>query len=425
MKQKLYSYIRISIAVIVGILTISAFVGIFYPVKIFNVQLTALLQRTLVDFSLFAVILAAGLLVLTLLFGRIYCSTLCPLGLFQELLMLIFRRKITPQKGYVYKYFLAAVVFGALIGGTVCLVRLVDPYTLFGSAATGSWLGLAFITALVVLVWFKGRFFCTNICPVGTVLGLISKHALNKIYIESDMCVSCGLCASKCPAGCIDFKNKTVDNETCIKCFKCLSGCRRSGVHYGIKPVPEPAFSPSRRRLLTGGLVLAAWAVAVKGGIELSKNVAVKAKKILLPAGAGSAGEFANRCLNCNLCVQNCPMKIIKKADGEHSTVYLDYMDSYCSFNCHKCSEVCPSGAISRLTLTEKRKTQIGVAHVNEEVCVQCGLCVMECPRQIIKKADGGYPQISSDECIGCGACKQVCPVKAITISAAEKQRIL
>lgn len=155
---------------------------------------------------------------LTLLFGRVYCSTLCPLGLFQEFLMLLFRRKVPTEKNRPYKYFLAAVVFGALIGGTVCLVRLIDPYTLFGSAASGAYWGLAALVLLTVLVWFKGRLFCSNICPVGAVLGLVSKYAVNKIYIENDKCVSCGLCAAKCPTGSIDFKNKKVDNETCIKC---------------------------------------------------------------------------------------------------------------------------------------------------------------------------------------------------------------
>ena len=88
-----YRYLRAGAAVIIGILSVSAFAGLFYPLKIFDFQLTALLQRVLVDFSLFAVILAAALLLFTFLFGRIYCSILCPLGLYQEFLMLLFRRR--------------------------------------------------------------------------------------------------------------------------------------------------------------------------------------------------------------------------------------------------------------------------------------------------------------------------------------------
>lgn len=423
--NKKYRYLRGIVAVIVGVLSVLAFMGLFYPVQIFDVQLTALLQRVLVDFSLFTGILLAGLLVVTFLFGRIYCSTLCPLGLYQEFLMLLFHRKVPVQKNKPYKYFLAAITFGALVGGTAYLVRLIDPYTLFGSAVSGAWLGLSLLAVLAVLVWFKGRLFCANICPVGVLLGLISKHAVNRIYIENDKCVSCGLCAAKCPTGSIDFKNKTVDNETCVKCFKCMDGCRRSSIHYGIKAEKAVPFNPARRRLLIGGAVIAVFALAVKGGIELGKTVASKIKKVIVPAGAGSAEEFANRCLNCNLCVQNCPMKILKKANGDYPAVHIDYEDSFCDYNCNKCSQICPSGAIKRLTLAEKQKTQIGLAVINEQTCVKCGLCVMKCPREAITKEDGQIPLIDANKCIGCGACANGCPVKAISIVPVEKQKIL
>lgn len=423
--NRIYRGIRISLAVAVGILTILAFAGLFYPLKIFDAQITALLQRLLVDFSLSAVILLFVLLVMTLLCGRIYCSVLCPLGLFQEFLMLLYRRRTPVQKSRPYKYFLAAAVFGVLAGGTVWLVRLIDPYTLFGSAASGAWLGGTVLFLLAVLVWFKGRLFCTNICPVGAVLGLLSKHALNQIYIENDKCVSCGLCASKCPTGSIDFKNKKVDNETCIKCFNCLENCHRGSLHFGVKPAEPIPFSPARRRYLAGGAVIAVFALAVRGGIELSRTVAAKIKKIILPAGAGNAENFANRCLNCNLCVQNCPMKIIKKADGDYPAVHLDYTDSFCDYDCNICAQVCPSGAIRRLTLAEKQKTQIGLAAVNENVCIKCGLCVMKCPRQAISREEGGFPQVNNSSCIGCGACQNACPVKAITIVPVEKQNSL
>ncbi len=423
--NKTYRYLRLGIATVVGILSILAFAGLFYPIHIFDIQITALIQRIMVDFSLAAAILLAGLLLITFLFGRLYCSTLCPFGLFQELLMFLFRRKVAVQHNQPYKYFLAAIVFGALIGGTVYLLRLIDPYTLFGSAASGAWLGLTAAALITLLVWFKGRYFCSNICPVGAVLGLISKHAVNKIYIEKDKCISCGLCASRCPTGSIDFKNKTVDNETCIKCFKCLVPCRKSGVHYGIEPAETPSFSPSRRKLLASGAVVAVLALAIKGGIDLSKAIAAKIKKVILPAGAGNAEDFANRCLNCNLCVQNCPMKIIKKANEDYPAVHVDYGNSFCDYDCHKCSEVCPSGALKRLSLAEKQKTQIGFAVINDAVCIKCGLCVMKCPRQIITKEDGEYPQINADGCIGCGACQAACPAKAIAIEAIAQQKTL
>lgn len=425
--NKWYRIIRGAAALTVGVLCAAALVGLWYPIKIFDLQFTALAQRVLVDFSLFAAVLLGLVLLITLLCGRIYCSTLCPLGVGQELLMLLLRRKVEVQRNRPYKYFLAALVFGALLGGTACLVRLIDPYTLFGSAVSGAWLGGIFAVLLAVLVWFKGRLFCANICPVGAILGLIAKHAVNKVYIEEDKCLSCGLCAKKCPVGCIDFKNKKVDNEMCLKCFKCLGVCRRGGVHFGRQKVKAPStpFSPQRRKLLVGGAALALLAVSVKSGVKLAQATAAKLKKAILPAGAGSQAAFANRCLNCNLCVQNCPMKVLKKAEGDYKTVHLDYENSFCNYDCHKCSEVCPSGAIRRLSLAEKQKTQIGIAQIDTEVCVKCGLCVMKCPRQAISKEEGAFPIVDDNICIGCGACQNACPVKAIKIMPVEQQKTL
>lgn len=416
---------RLIIALCIGVLSVLAFSGLFYPIKIFDIQLTALLQKLLVDFSWTAAILFLALIAMTLLFGRIYCSTLCPFGLLQEFLLMIFRRRVSVQNNKPYKYFLAAVVFGTLIGGTALIIRLIDPYTLFGSAAGMAWLGLGAVAIIIVLTWFKGRIFCSNICPVGAVLGILSKHAVFKMHIENSKCASCGLCAKNCPTGSIDFKNKTVDNETCIKCFRCLGACHKNGLHYGLAPSPAPAFNPNRRKLLTAGAIVAVFAVAAKSGLELSRKIASGIKNIILPAGAGNASDFADRCLNCNLCVENCPMKILKKANEDYPAVHIDYNGSFCDYNCNKCSQICPSGAIKRLSLEQKQKTQIALASINEDICVKCGLCVHKCPRQIIRKEDGEFPRIDAEQCIGCGACQRVCPVKAITVSAVETQKTL
>lgn len=262
--------------------------------------------------------------------------------------MLFFRRRTGYRQNRPAKYFLAAVFFGMLLGGTVAVIRLIDPYALFGSAASGALPGLAAFGFVAVLTWFFGRIFCANICPVGTLLGLLAVHARKKILINSEQCVSCGLCATGCPTGSIDFRSKTVNNETCIKCFKCLTVCRQNGIDYRSEPVAAVPFSPERRRLLTAAAAAAVLSVAVKGGIRLSRTIADKTKKVILPAGAGNPGEFASRCLNCNLCVAGCPMKIIKKASADYPAVHIDYAESFCDYDCHNCSAVCPSGAIKK-----------------------------------------------------------------------------
>ena len=427
MKNKVLIYGRFLMALVVLILCGAAYWGNFYPLKIFDIQFTAALQSGIISGVSIGLLLLLILVVVTLFFGRVYCSTLCPLGLYQELLTILFKpfykkRKSAPQKHHITAYFLAAVLLGTLFGGTVVCLRMLDPFAVTGNALSGVWFGLGFVAVLTVLTFFKKRFFCTNICPVGAVLGLISRFSLLKIRIDEDKCTKCALCAKSCPCGSIDFAAHKVDNETCVKCFKCLNHCAHGALYYGLPKAKKVAFNAKRRQFIVSGLVLATFGAAFKGGIDLSKAVASKVKKAILPAGGGKVEDFANRCLNCNLCVKNCPMKIIKPATVNMPYVHLNYGDKYCDFNCHKCSEVCPSGAIKRLTLAEKQNTKIAAAVINENICIQCGVCAKECPKQIIIKERGEYPLIQFDKCIGCAKCASACPVKAITIEPISEQ---
>lgn len=430
MKNKILICGRFLAALAVLVLCVLAFYRHTYPLNIFDFQFTAALQSGLISGFGLGLFLFAALVILTLLFGRIYCAFLCPLGIYQEILTILFhpfykKRKssILPAKHYVFAYFLAAVLFGTFFGGTVLLLRMLDPYSVSGSTFTGAYFGLGFALALAVLVFFKKRFFCTNICPVGAVLGLISRFSLFKIRIDENKCKMCSLCAKSCPCGSIDFKNHTVNNETCIKCFKCLCSCEHAALYYGVPKSKPVEFSLKRRQLLTAGAVLLVFGAAFKGGITLSKKIASKVKNVILPAGAGNPKDFANRCLNCNLCVQNCRMKIIKPATKEIPFVHLDYGQSaYCAYNCHKCSSVCPSGAIKRINLKQKQNTKIANAVINEDLCIKCGVCSFECPKKIIIKKRGEFPVVQFDKCIGCGKCASVCPAKAIKIEPAPEQ---
>lgn len=267
--------IRLTIAGIVGILAILAIFGI-YPVKIMDIQFTAILQRVIFDFSWISVGIIAGILILTLFFGRFYCSTICPFGILQEFAALLFKKKGVMQKNLPIKYFIAAITFGTLFGGSALLIRYIDPYSIFGSAISLSITGLIFTLVILALVFFKNRYFCTNICPVGAVLGIISKISVNKIYIDKEKCVSCGLCTKSCPGGCINPKEKNVDNETCVKCLKCLGECKKDTIKFGSQPVK---FNLKRRNLILAASTLIVLSGAVKAGIEISKNFAKKSSR--------------------------------------------------------------------------------------------------------------------------------------------------
>lgn len=422
-----HSYkIRLFISVAVFIFAILGALGLFYPVKLFDVQFAPLLQRVFVDFSFLVLILFAAIVLLTLLFGRFYCSVLCPFGAIQEIFALIFfkKRKNKYIKNYPVKYFILAVVFGVLAAQSACLIRYIEPYTYFASAFALGTLGLCAIVAVIVLTFFKNRFFCTNICPVGALLGLISKISLNKIYIKKDDCVMCGSCERNCPSGCINSREKDVDNVTCIKCLKCLEVCPKDSIKFARKPKEQLKFSPKRREIITGAAALALFGVMIKAGIEIKDRVVQKIKDVILPPGAQNGERLVNTCFNCNLCVENCPNKIITKADDDFGAVHIDYSKGYCEKNCSKCSQVCPCGAIKRLSLEEKQRTRIAMAAIKEDKCVKCGACVRACPCGAIKRTAQGII-IDSSKCIGCAKCKVSCKFDAIERFAIKKQSLI
>lgn len=413
--------LRLTITGAVGILSILAICGLFYPFRFMDIQFTPLLQRLIFDFSILASVLFGVVIVLTLLFGRFYCSMICPFGILQEFVALARgKRKNFKQGNFGFKYLIAGLTFGALFGGSALFIRYVDPYTIFGSAFSISLFGVIAAILVLILVFFKNRFFCTNICPVGAVLGLISKLSINKIYIDKEKCISCGMCANSCPSGCIEHKEKVVNNETCVKCLKCLTLCPKNAMKYGVQPIK---FNPKRRDLMWGIGALAFVGAGYAIGLNLAKNLAKKVKDVILPAGAVNANRMANKCLNCNLCINNCPNGILSKADKNFSVVHIDYEKGkhYCEFNCHKCSEVCPSGAIKKISLEEKQKTRIGMASVKSD-CVGCGRCVDGCPTGAISIIEK-QAVIDGSKCIGCGKCATLCRPEAIDIYSVNEQR--
>ncbi len=418
--------IRLGIAILIFIMAILAVVGVFYPLPLFNIQMAPLIQRVIIDFSVISAVTLVVMLLLTLLFGRFYCSMLCPLGLIQEITAL-FRGEGNeePRKNLPVKYFIAAITIGAMIGGSALLIRYLEPYTYFGSAFTLSVIGIIALIAIIVLTLFKNRYFCTNICPVGCLLGLLSKISLLKIYINEDECLSCGMCERNCPAGCIEVDNAKVDNETCVKCFKCLNQCPKNAIKYGIKPIKNTEFSPKRRELITFGAALIVLAGAIKAGIEIGKTAAEKIKNIILPPGADNAQRMFNKCLNCNLCINACPNKILTKANKDFGAVHINYTkgEKHCKYDCIECSKVCPSGAIKKITIEEKQRTRIAMAVINPEKCNKNGMCINVCPVNAITKEANEPAKIDASKCIGCGKCKSVCTSGAIEIFAINEQQ--
>ena len=422
MKKHAYK-IRFAIALAVFITAVLGIYGI-YSFKLFDVQFAALFQRALLFPAGAAIILLCTVLFSALIFGRFYCSLLCPFGIMQELAALVLRRKKKNKKtgNYSAKHFICALSFGALFGGSAVIIRYFDPYSIFGSAFSLSIFGIIAVIAVLVLVFFKNRFFCTNICPVGAFLGCCAKTAVNTMNIDEEKCISCRNCERNCPAGCIDIDNKKIDNEMCVKCLKCLSICPKDAVFYGYK---KPQFSPSKRKAFIGTAAAVLLAAGYAAGVKFTKELGKKVKDIILPPGAMNAGRMFNKCLNCNLCIKNCPNGILVKADDKFGAVHIDYSKGFCGYDCHRCSEVCPSGAVIRLPLNEKQNIRTAMAEIKNEGCIKCGKCASVCPKDAISLEHMQLPELDASKCIGCGKCAHECPVNTIVMHGIKEQTVI
>ena len=195
-----------------------------------------------------------GIILITLLFERIYCSVICPLGVFQDLALSIRQRigkKFRKQHAFsfsrehkILRYGILALFIVALVAGAQVLVALIAPYSAYGrivSSIAGigggkpaalTITGLVTMVVIIAIAATHGRAWCNNICPVGTVLGLFSRFALFRPMIDGSKCVHCHSCGKKCKSGCIDTVNQKIDCSRCVDCFDCIGNCKVGAIKY-------------------------------------------------------------------------------------------------------------------------------------------------------------------------------------------------
>lgn len=467
-------FLRIIFATLSFLLTLSAF---FYFTGFagawVNIQTGPNLIKLFTSFTAAALAIVLVTLFLTFLFGRFYCSVFCPLGILQD-----FINWLNPKKRAVKfynwlkaRYIIAAAAFAALAGGWAIVFKWLDPYSNFGAIAAyllnplmvylhnllrawrpmpqpinsvlfiiiGGALPLLILTGLVI---WKKRFYCTTLCPVGTLLGLCSKKGLFGLAINRGTCVSCGKCVKACPAGCIDIPRKNINNELCVRCMNCVAACplKSIGFHnmFALKPAHTPAVTDlSKRNFIVGGAVTAAalGASAFAKPGSAARPVLSNPENLVCPPGAGSMERFASKCTSCLLCVTNCKGKVLTPANVKHKTIHLDFAKGFCEFNCNNCTNICPTGALNKMGLKQKRLCRIGMAELTMHLCIAvtdgtgCGSCSEQCPTGAMQMTDIGgpapVPELIEELCIGCGACANACPVnpvKAIAINPVSVQ---
>lgn len=386
-------------------------------------------------------------LVVTALIGRLYCSVVCPMGIFQDFVTWI-SGLLFPKRKFQYRkpanwlrYIVLAVFVVLMVAGLGSLAALIAPYSAYARMVTnihgtGLPLVIAIVTIVVVgvmsFVW--GRLWCNTICPVGSLLGLVSKYSLLGIRIDADKCGGCHKCEHKCKAMCIDVENKQVDMSRCVDCFNCLGECKAGAISFSGKWKAESVKSvdDSRRKFVVGTVAVGA-AMAVQaqeqkmdGGLAAIAGKKVPERKTpLKPFGARSLKNFHQRCTACQLCVSQCPEKVLRPSTKLTSLMQpeMSYTDGYCRLACTRCSEVCPSGAILPVTKEEKTAISIGVAVVLKDNCIGCGACARHCPSAAISLVDG-KPSVNESRCLGCGACEYYCPARPVTAIYVEGREI-
>ena len=231
------------------------------------------------------------------------------------------------------------------------------------------------VIVLVSLSYKKGRLFCNTICPVGTLLGLISKFSIFKIVINEDSCKGCGKCEKVCKAECIDSASKEVDFTRCVSCFNCFESCPTDGLKYSYKFMPV---KKSNDRDKTKRDFIKKTAVYIFGFSMLAKaqekikvytqNKIIPERKLpVSPPGSSSIEAFNDKCTACHLCVTACPTQVLQPSFLEYGFTgmlqpHMNNFKGFCNFECTICGQVCPNGAIQPLKLEDKKLTQIGKA---------------------------------------------------------------
>lgn len=431
----------------------------------------------------FIVLLLPGALVLlfSLLLGRFFCGWICPMGAVLDFTTRWIKKgkPLAFLRGRFKYYLLATILFAALFN--INLAGLFDPiailvrfmtfalYPLFGYLAREGWVGLygvlgdhrdyleggyAFIRSyalpfretfyplaffsivifffVLFLERFERRNWCRNLCPLGTLLGLLARFSLLK-RLPARLCRDCGDCREFCPT---TFDEEIFQKSDCILCLDCQRKCPSDRVKFRVRPsLPKMAgpapFSPTRRVLVTGAV----------SGFFVSRIFSVKTPlgetRFLRPPGVKDEGDFLRKCVRCGECMKVCLRSALYPATlqaglyGLYTPVLVPRL-GYCEYNCSLCGQVCPTGAIPRLPLESKQKAVIGLAVFDRNHCLpyakklNCMVCEEHCPipdkairfeeveekdykgkRVILKK-----PYVVDDLCTGCGICEYVCPLE-------------
>ncbi len=470
---------------------------------------TWLAARSAADLSLLALVTVAA----TLALGRVFCGWFCPLGTLHQAAGTLhrhFRRLAVRSAGFSRwqraKY-LVLIALLVLAAAGVQWFGVLDPFPLLyrslalcampaadlavSSAANavyladpslGAWqlreatepfyrwwqnhvagtetrlfLGagtilLVFLGSLV-LNFARQRFWCRYVCPLGALLGLISRRPLLRLASDPSACNDCRACTLSCPAAAQPEQPDRWLATECFGCWNCVGACKNQGLDFRwVLPwrrTSQGTVDLKKRQALAavaggmGALALMRLTPAAQGQ---TYNPA-----LIRPPGALDERSFLRRCIQCGLCMQACPTGGLQPTWHEAGlegvwTPHLVPAIGYCEFTCRACGQVCPTGAIAPLDLAAKKKVKIGLAWIDTSRCLpyaygrECIVCEEHCPVpdkaitfevRAVRQRDGTYrelklPRVDADRCTGCGICETKCPFRdraAILVTSAGEDR--
>ena len=459
-----------------------------YPVRIFLdfdplLALSSLLSsHTLAKGFLYALFLMA----ITLVMGRVFCGWICPLGALHDAVGAIAgarRSGAVRPRWFRCKYYLLFFILASSLVTVQCAGYL-DPLSLLiRSLALSIWpaceyairaifdgiyflhipcvttvseslygilkktllsftqpfffqgfaIGALFVGILALNLWER-RFWCRYICPLGALLGVVSRWSAVRRRV-SEGCTACGTCRSLCPSGAIiDDEGRGLSSE-CLVCLECDDRCPAEAISFGWNR-KGPAVPIDIERRTAMAAVAAGLATAPLLRITPRMKEAASSPFLIRPPGARAEPDFLAACVRCGECMKVCitnglqPALLQAGIEGIWTPVLVPRI-GHCEYRCTLCGQVCPTGALKELTVQEKAEVKIGMAVIDRGRClphangIACIVCEEVCPTapkairfnevsvrtgetqvKVLKQ-----PYVNLEQCVGCGACEADCPV--------------
>ena len=430
--------------------------------------LTSVSERVIIPGIIFSIVM----LLLTFIFGRFFCGWICPLGSIIDGLGIRAKNRpvnLTLIKYYVFGFIVVSAFLGiqiawvfdplvitarfislnfiplftlALDKAFIFLIKLLNFYSPlydFYRSLKTSVLGvkiyyfphsafiLGFFLIICAFLFITKRFWCRVLCPLGAMYAIIAKFSLLRRRV--DECVHCMKCKINCRMSAIN-EDMSYKKEECVLCMDCVYDCPSRGTRFTwpiIKKAKEHAKGDISRKDF---LFLIASSFLLLG--FKNKEALDVGKKLIRPPGVLHKREFFNKCVRCGNCMRICPTNGLQPAIFESGfsgiwTPHLVPEIGYCEYNCNSCGNVCPTSAIPRLSLADKKKQVLGTAIIDKNICIawkenkECIVCEEHCPipQKAIKFNEEFFngnrvpkPYVDISLCVGCGICQNKCPTR-------------